>query len=213
MRGSFLPCSQQMTKTKGLVFPWGAVRRRRSAPRTTTQLNLIKFRFGFESLQMGQLALDDFVSSLQGLNRTPAGYDTLYLAQISMNRVFFFFLWGTINFILKKKKREREEAQVWRFCGSIRPTRSLCIHGVCHGKISETNKLPGLHPSAQKTLLKAVDCALRVWCSSEGTSCLSPLRLKMRKELFSLQNGRQINKYSWADNEGRRVCCCELKVV
>lgn len=27
---------------------------------------------------------------------------------------------------------------------------------------------------------------------------------KKKKELFSLRNGRQINKYSWADNVGRR---------
>lgn len=83
-------------------------------------------------------------SSLQGLIQTSLVYASLYLGLISVNRVFmrcykFHF-----------QKRVSMEAHVRLPCGFHRPPRSLCILAVCHGKISETNKSLGRHPSVLK---------------------------------------------------------------
>ena len=52
--------------------------------------------------------------------------------------------------------------------------------------LKQISRLVGTH-QCKKTLLRAVDCAERVWRSAEGTTCLPSPRPKIKKkELFSL---------------------------
>lgn len=142
-------------------------------------------------------------SSLQGLIQTSLVYASLYLGLISVNRVFmrcykFHF-----------QKRVSMEAHVRLPCGFHRPPRSLCVLAVCHGKISETNKSLGRHPSVLKNTSES--CGLwwegvaQRWRNYLFTLALSENKKnkKKKRELFPPRNGRQINKYSWADNVGR----------